>query len=227
MRTVTITGNTSILRADYFPPIVLNEDYVCGLISLDTYHTIPNVETENNLFHIGANVIEIPIGSYELTDIAKLISDEYEQYNKGVVEIKANYNTLHTEIKSSTENIYFDKERTIGSLLGFSKRVLYPEKQEQSDDPIKITNLNSIMVECNIISGSYINNQSAHIIHQFSINVSPGYKINETPSNVIYLPVNVKQINSIVLRIVDQDCKLINFRGETITIRLHLKPARE
>ena len=53
--------------------------------------------------------------------------------------------------------------------------------------------------------------------------VEPGYKINEVPSDVIYLPINTRIINNISVNIIDQDGKLINFRGETITIRLHLK----
>lgn len=51
-----------------------------------------------------------------------------------------------------------------------------------------------------------------------------GYKIVEVPANVIYLPVNAKRLSSITLKITDQEGNLVNFRGETITIRLHLKP---
>jgi len=51
--TLTLTGNTSVLFADYFFPIELDQNYQCGLISLDTYNSIPNVDVENNLFHIG------------------------------------------------------------------------------------------------------------------------------------------------------------------------------
>lgn len=87
-----------------------------------------------------------------------------------------------------------------------------------------ITKINTISVECNIITGSYINETSVHTIHQFSLRVSPGYKISEIPVNVIYLPVNTHQISTLVLKVVDQTGSLINFRGEDISIRLHLKP---
>ncbi len=60
-------------------------------------------------------------------------------------------------------------------------------------------------------------------MHEFSPAVGPGYKIIEAPRNVIYLPVNVKQITSITLKLIDQDGDLINFRGETVTIRIHIK----
>ena len=76
--TLTINGNSSLLVANYFSSIDLKQDYVCGLISFDTYNSIPNIDVENNLFHIGDNIINIPVGSYELADITSIISDLYE-----------------------------------------------------------------------------------------------------------------------------------------------------
>lgn len=226
--TLTLNGFSSPLIANYFPPITLKENYVCGLISFDTYHSIPNVDIENNLFHIGDHVIEIPVGSYEFSDISDFIVQKYKKLsNDGKLVIQANYNTLQTYIKCSTDTIYFDKERSIGSLLGFSKKILNKNKEYKSDKTIDITKTNTILVDCNIVSGSYINDVSAHTLHQFSLNVSPGYKITEAPANVIYLPVNTRTINTIVLKVVDQDGNTINFRGEKITIRLHLKPLKE
>lgn len=225
--TLTLNGGSSLLSANYFPPIQLNENYVCGLISFDTYHSIPNVDVENNLFHIGEHEIEVPVGSYELADIAEFLTNKYRKlYEKASLNIKANYNTLQTQIKCASDTIYFNKERSIGPLLGFSNKVLQQGMEHFSDRTIDITKINTVIIECNIVCGSFINNTSAHILHQFSLNVSPGYKITEAPANVIYLPVNLKTINSIVLKVVDQDGNLINFRGEKISIRIHLKPMK-
>jgi len=52
--------------------------------------------------------------------------------------------------------------------------------------------------------------------------VPPGYRIIQTP-NVIYLPVKVKRIETLKLRIIDQNNDLVDFRGEEIVVRLHLK----
>ena len=54
-------------------------------------------------------------------------------------------------------------------------------------------------MECNIVSGSYKNKVSAHTPHQFSLNMSPVYKIAEAPANVIYLPVNTKSMEVAVV----------------------------
>lgn len=224
--TLTLSGNTSILNVDYFPPIELskNYEYVCGLVDFQTYNSIPNVDNSNNLFHIGDETIEIPIGSYEIDDIANYIASDLRNRKKDYqVSIWANNNTLKSMI-SSNVSIYLDKERSIGSLLGFSQRKLPENELHMSDLNINIIKVNAIRIECNIVTGAYINNVHAHTIHEFSTVVGPGYKIVEVPRNVIYLPVNVKQITSVTLKIVDQDDDLINFRGETITARLHLKP---
>ena len=69
-----------------------------------------------------------------------------------------------------------------------------------------------------------MNNSPAHTLHEFSSNVSPGYKLDEIPENIIYLPVNVQELSTIKIWIVDQDDRLINSRGEEITLRIHSRP---
>lgn len=232
--TLALTGNTSVLSFDYFPPIELNGEYECGLVDLLTYHSIPNIDKTNNLFHIGDFVIEIPIGSYELDDIANYL---YSELNKRattttttttvrsgehMLALYANNNTLKSMLLAK-EKVYFNKERSVGSLLGFSKRELKPNVLHTSDLPVNINKVNAIRIECNIITGSYSNTNHSHILHEFSPMAEPGYKIIEVPKNVIYLPLNVKTISTITVRLVDQDGDLINFRDEKITVRLHLR----
>lgn len=224
--TITLNGNNAVLTADYFPPIELQKqyDYVCGLVDFQTYNSIPNIDERSNLFHIGDEVITFPTGSYEVNDIYKHIYqtllERKKEYNFALF---VNKNTLKCVIAANVP-IYLSSERSIGSLLGFSKRKLMPNVKHLSDIKVNINKVNVIRIECNIVSGAYVNNKSVHTIHEFSPTVEPGYKIVEVPRNVIYLPVNVKQITSISLRLVDQDGDLINFRDELITVRLHLKP---
>lgn len=224
---LNFSANESTLVADYFPPIELAGQYECGLISLFTYNSIPNVNEDNNLFHVGDTTIDLPTGSYEVDDIASYIDNELQKQKSSIrVKIIPNTNTLKTEIKA-THPIHFDKERTIGRLLGFSSRTLKPDITHHSDLPVNINKVNSIRVECNIIIGTYLNNIPVHTIHEFAPNVLPGYKINEIPKNIIYLPVNTSNIRSVVIKLVDQDGNLIDFRNETVTIRLHLRQSFE
>lgn len=107
--------------------------------------------------------------------------------------------------------------------MGFTPRILSANKRHKSDLPVAILKVNALRVECNITAGAYINERKVHTIHEFFPTVPPGYKIIEVPVHVIYLPITSRTIDCIRLQIVDQDGDLVNFRGEVITIRLHIK----
>jgi len=223
--TLTLSGTSSVLEARYFPPIELSshKNYVLGLVELLTFNSIPNIDLNNNKFYVGDKIIDLPVGSYEIEDIDKFLRRTLEHHNI-TVNLKPNKNTLRSVIKSS-ERIDFRTQDSIGRLLGFAPRELEANVAHSSDLPIAILKVNALRVECNITAGAYINGNKVHDIHEFFSTVPPEYKIIEVPSNVIYLPVTARCIDYLQLRIVDQDGNLANFRGEVITIRLHLKKA--
>lgn len=261
--TLTLSGNSPHLQAQYFPPIDLSDgDYVCGLVDFQTFNSIPNVDETNNMFYYGVatdnfddslttnqisekfsdettknnknkkissiknpqslSYIKIPTGSYEVSDLENYIKKELA-LRKVEFALTANKNTLQCEILCS-QPINFTKPNTIGPLLGFkAKRIFAANHTHISRHPADILKISVIRIECDIIKGAYLNNQPAHTIHEFPLKVAPGYKIVETPQNVIYLPITVKNIHALNLSIVDQQNIPINFRGETITARLHIK----
>ena len=224
--TLTLWGTSSILETQYFPPIELspNKNYALGLVEFLTFNSIPNVDIGQNRFYVGNKVITIPTGSYETGDIQRYL--QYVLVNEGIdIHIKPNNNTLKSEIYCNRE-INFDPKDSIGRLLGFTQKKLEANKLYESDQPVSIIKVNSLRVECSITTGAYINGQKVHTIHEFYPIVPPGYKIVEVPSHINYLPVAVQTINHIQLRIVDQDGHLVNFRGEVITVRLHVKSLR-
>ena len=48
----------------------------------------------------------------------------------------------------------------------------------------------------------------------FFPNFSPGYKIIESPVNLVYLPITLDTIDSLEVSITDQDDHLLNLRNE-------------
>lgn len=241
--TVTLNGNSSVLEADFFPPIILSEkyQYECGLIDFQSFNCIPNIDEENNNIVFENAVVscyetdvalpnctdrtdhikvEIPTGSYEIDDIFNFVKSKLDSAIK--FELFVNKNTLKCELFSNLA-IDFTQPNSIGPLLGFSSRKLKQNDWHVSDGAIDISRINTIRVECSIITGSYLNNKSVHTLHEFFPSAEIGCKISETPQNVIYLPVTVRTIHTISLRFVDQNSRLINFRGENIVSRLHIR----
>lgn len=224
--TVTLNGNSSVLEADFFPPIILNEkyQYECGLIDFQSFNCIPNIDEENNNIVFEKSTdhfkITIPTGSYEIIDIFSFVKSKLNSAIK--FELFVNKNTLKCELFCNLV-IDFTQPNSIGPLLGFSSRKLKQNNWHVSDCAIDISRINTIRVECSIITGSYLNNKSVHTLHEFFPSAEIGCKISETPHNVIYLPVTVRTIHTISLRFVDQNSRLINFRGENIVSRLHIR----
>lgn len=167
--------------------------------------------------------IEIPIGIYEIDEINTYIKGKLPKERNLEFNLSTNPNTLKTVIYFDC-NINFKAENSLAKLLGFDKCILEKNIRHTSHTIAKIFHVNAIRLECNLISGAYINNEAVRTIHTFFPQVSAGYKIVEIPSTIIYLPVAVKTIHTLNVRLVDQDGHLVNFRGETITIRLHIKP---
>jgi hypothetical protein len=107
-------------------------------------------------------------------------------------------------------------------VLGCKNRV-YHAGFNESVNIVNILTVNSIFVAVDIINRSYVNGKLSPVIYAFSPNASPGYKIVENPINLVFLPLNTHSIDKVTVRLTDQDGKLLNLRGETITIRLHIR----
>lgn len=233
-----VTGHNDDLKREFSPPIHLKRDvcYSLGLVNLFVYNSVPNIEeNQNNKLYYSLSiddefkVLNIPTGSYEIDHLKKYIQDHIQlpegntSNKEAVFDLSPNNNTLKSHLKSKFF-IDFTKDDSIGNLLGFSKKILPPNIEHESDLPVNIIKINSIRVECNLVTGSYYDNNPSHTIWNFFLNVDPGYAIHIEPQNRIYLPLlNESSIHTIALKLLDQNSQPINFRGEKITIALELK----
>lgn len=156
---------------------------------------------------------------------AEQMKKKLDDLKKREFRVIFNKNNLTTTIKTGNPNmiIAFNGKRSIGKVLGFNNRTLHHRNTYESDSVTNIQHITAIRVDCDIISGSYNNGEKTHTIYEFIPTVDPGNKIVEQPQNLIYLPVNRHRIHNINLRVVDQCGNLVDFRGEQITCRLHIK----
>lgn len=233
--TVSFTGTSSVLQADFLPEIILNpnSEYCCGLLDFTTFNSIANIENNRNsdfqFTYKAAGVdkgktISLPTGSYEVEDILKNLKAEIAK-EKIVLTYEINVPLLKVRLAFDTEIVWIGG--TLLNVLGFEKSGISQFKKNwkyQSNDIVRITQLDVIRIECDIVSGSYINGKPCRTIHQFSnCKVSPGHKFIEIPRHIIYLPIKQNRLSSIQISVVDQSGNLIDFRGEQISCRIHIK----
>ena len=150
-------------------------------------------------------------------------NNHYDQTSDKVyIELSANTNTLKSEmiIENNCE-VDFRRYNSINSILGFDSK-LYTSGFNESENIVNILTINSILVNIDIISVSYVNDSTQPTIYSFFPDVSPGYKIIENPHNLLYLPITAETIHKITIWLTDQNRDELNLRGENLSMRFHL-----
>ena len=228
---IVLSSEETKFNTRFSPPISLdsNKKYEIALVNLETYYSFPNVDSTNNrlsLKHKDENpfYINIPEGSYEIESLNRELQTILEEKGySGAVTFQPNRNTLKSIMAIQPGyRVSFKGDRSLRQLLGFNDK-WYKEGVHESENIVNILSINSILVNIDIITGSFINGVSKPVIYSFFPNVSPGFKIVETPYNLVYLPIATETIDHITTTITDQNHKPLNLRGETITIRFHLR----
>lgn len=89
----------------------------------------------------------------------------------------------------------------------------------------KITALGVLHIQCDITTGSYINNGRSHVIHQFAACTShiKDQTLAEIPQHLIYFPLKTKSLYSVNISLVDSKGQLVDIDGGTISCRLNIK----
>ena len=113
---------------------------------------------------------------------------QYDKENdKDYIEIYANTNTLKFEmILKNNYEFNFRKDKSINSLLAFDSK-LYTSGFNESENMVNILTIKSILVNIDIISGSYVNDFTQPTIYLFFPDVFHGYKIIENHHDLLYL----------------------------------------
>ena len=140
------------------------------------------------------------------------------------INISANSNILKSIlILEKDYQVDFNHQNSIAKVLGYTG-AKYTGGFHESENVVNILSIKSILV--NIISGSYVNGKTRTTIYSFFPKVTPGYKIIESPVNLVYLPVTLDTIGSLEVSITDQNDHLLNLRNEKLTIRFHIREVR-
>ena len=238
---IIVSDNEPSFNTRFNPKLELDRDkvYEIAVVNLETYYSFPNIDETNNVFVYSPDnsnswvKIKIPEGSYDTDNINNTIKHEmekrghYDPINEDYyINISANSNTLKSVlILEKDYQVDFNNQNSIAKVLGFTGSK-YTEGFHESENVVNILRINSILINIDIVSGSYVNGTTKNTIYSFFPKVNPGYKIIESPINLVYLPLTMDTIDSLNLSITDQDDHLLNLRNEKLTIRFHIREAR-
>ena len=146
--------------------------------------------------------------------------------NEYYINISGNCNTLKSVlIIESGYQVDFNPQNSLSKVLGFTG-TKYEEGFHESENVVNIHTISSILVNIDMISACYVKGATKNTIHSFFPKVSPGYKIIESPDNLVYLPLILDTIDNLNVLITDQDDNLLSLRNEKLTIRFHLREGR-
>ena len=169
----------------------------------------------------GLNKITIPPGAYETeslsNEIKRIIIDEgnYTEANYSFT-IKPNFSTLGSIIEISPQGpiISFMFDDSIGDTLAFIPRTIY-EEYTPSNNPVDILSFDNIFVECDIAQGMIFKGKRSGIIHNFTMDVDPGYKYIEKFRGGVqwFMMENKDVISSINIKLKNENRKIVSFNG--------------
>ena len=220
-----------------------NKQFKIAITFLTGYNGIFNVTDKNNKFYFYENfsessdwsVISISPGAYEIESLNNefkriVIEEGYFKQSTYPFKIKANFSTLGSIIEISSANsnnrsfIDFRPNDSIRDLLGFKPKILDLE-YNLSDHPVDILSFDNIFLECNIAKGIIFKGKRSGIIHNFTMDVDPGYKYIEKFRGGVqwYMMESKDIISSICFKLKNENGNLVSFNGQSVTFRLSIK----
>ena len=239
VHTFILTGTKSDFTTKYSPTIHLDplKKYEFSLMSVDLLNSIPDVTPKNSIFKYSVDdgnswkTIELATGAYELAainlELQRLLTERGDFDNTFAITPNISKLTSIIEISKPLFKIDFGVPNSIGTVLGFVNEVI-SQGYNESPKIVNIIQINSILVNTDIISGSYVNGNQFSTMYSFYPNVAPGFKVVERPiPSLTFFPLSRSNIESIRIFLTDQDLNPIDLRGETITVRLSMREIKD
>ena len=169
-----------------------NKQFKIAVTLLTCYNGIFNVTKKNIKFYFKKSLVEedffqirIPEGFFEIEslndEIRRIIIDKgHYSEDDYPFTIRPNFTTLGSivEIKPIGPMIGLVYDNSIGNLLGFKETFLW-EEYNLPDNPVDILSFDNIFIHTDIAQGMIFRGKGSGIIHNFTMDVSPGYKYVE------------------------------------------------
>lgn len=228
---VIVNNNGSSVTMFLTPPVVLdpNKKYTLSLVEADISNVNPNIISGvNSTFsytwdNIQQTYHQFPTGLYSLDELQRQI-DRYTQDDVNqapLFKLEANTATskiyihyLSTRVKLNT-NSYGNSDCVL-KLLGFDNQSYIGPIDTagdyfESDNKATLNNLTNILVNCNIIHGSFLNSKQGNVLASIMPDVEPYSMIQYRPNFLLKVPLTTHNISQLVVNLTDQNGNSISF----------------
>ena len=171
---------------------------------------------------------ELEPGIYTFKDISeallRILQPEYYGY-LNAIDIKYDDIIMKTklEVRAGIIIIRFDEKSFFSTILGFTSGWDYKHYNKYTSR--KVVNLgstNKIHLNCDCIDGSVVNGIRHPILFSFVLDKKPGYKVFSEPETIHYKNINKSVLNTITFYLEDDNNKVVDFNGETLTFTLQM-----
>ena len=235
-----LTGKSNTLQIILPQPFRVPETHIAeiGLKNAAFFHSIPNIDEINNSVMLrapgsGWELLQLPSGAYEIDAIANKML-EFLQFRFPLISelIEKDFKLSADEstgcsvfsFKSDGFAVKFDTENSLAPLLGF------PEVTEisgiglhRSPGIVNISNVGYVFFNTNISDLNYMNDVKIPSIFAAILDVAPGFRFYRELSNISYKMLNTNQFSHLKCWLTDEHMKLLNLRGETVTVTLTIR----
>ena len=210
-----------------------NQKYEVAMIRAQIWYSWHNITEDkgNNVLSISMNAastwheITIPNGMWSISLLNEFLKTKVESLggDPDLIDITGNLATLKVDIALGADYQIDLRQGSLHTLLGFTSVIV--TASTSGTLPVDITGgVNSILIHSSIATGSFINSSQSDIIYSFSPDVGPGNLLDIHPTTPIYLPLSThSQINSITMRVTDQNNNLIDLNNENVSYLLHIR----
>ena len=139
---------------------------------------------------------------------------------------------LKSNLKTN-QTLIFTEKSFFYTTLGFTRSRSYPlddidgfhqliAGSYKSDKPINITGIDKIHLKCDCIQGSIVNGVREPILYSFALSSPPGHKIYKELGAKLFKKINKSVLSHTTFYFEDDDHKIVDFNGETISFTCQL-----
>ena len=171
---------------------------------------------------------ELEPGIYTFKDISEalfnILQTEYPgPSNVIIIEYDDITGKTKLVVRDGIIAIRFDEKSFFSTILGFTSGWDYKHYNRYiSQKFVNLGSTNKIHLNCDCIDGSVVNGIKHPILFSFVLDKKPGYKVFSEPGTIHYKKINKSVLNTITFYLEDDNNKVVDFNGETLTFTLQM-----